>query len=170
MRSTAPPLRRVLRAVPGYRPWVLVAALLSFVSLASGIGLIATSAYLIDRSALVTSIETLALTILAVRVLALTRVVSRYFERYLGHLGTFRLLTRIRVWFFRGIEPGAPASLVTEQRGDHRIIGDVDTLQDMYLRVVGSTHRLQPWRWVWVPPSSVTSIPASASSCSATWC
>ena len=62
-------LRRVLRAVPGYRPWVLVAALLSFVSLASGIGLIATSAYLIDRSALVSSIETLALTILAVRVL-----------------------------------------------------------------------------------------------------
>ena len=112
-----------------------MAALLSFVSLASGIGLIATSAYLIDRSALVTSIETLALTILAVRVLALTRVVSRYFERYLGHLGTFRLLTRIRVWFFRGIEPGAPASLVTEQRGDllTRIIGDVDTLQDMYL-------------------------------------
>ena len=131
-------LRRVLRAVPGYRPWVLVAALLSFVSLASGIGLIATSAYLIDRSALVSSIETLALTILAVRVLALTRVVSRYFERYLGHLGTFRLLTRIRVWFFRGIEPGAPASLVTERRGDllTRIIGDVDTLQDMYLRVL----------------------------------
>ncbi len=131
-------LRRVLRAVPGYRPWVLVAALLAFVSLASGIGLIATSAYLIDRSATVTSIETLALTILAVRVLALTRVVSRYFERYLGHLGTFRLLTRIRVWFFRGIEPGAPASLVTERRGDllTRIIGDVDTLQDMYLRVL----------------------------------
>ncbi len=131
-------LRRVLRAVPGYGPWVLVAALLSFVSLASGIGLIATSAYLIDRSALVSSIETLALTILAVRVLALTRVVSRYFERYLGHLGTFRLLTRIRVWFFRGIEPGAPASLLTERRGDllTRIVGDVDTLQDMYLRVL----------------------------------
>ncbi len=140
MTAAAPgaPLRRVLRAVPGHRPLVLVAAVLSFVSLGSGIGLIATSAYLISRSALVDSTETLALTILAVRVLALTRVVSRYIERYVGHLGTFRILTRIRVWLFRGIEPGAPRSLVASRRGDvmGRIVADVETLQDLYLRVL----------------------------------
>ncbi|CAB5039481.1 unannotated protein [freshwater metagenome] len=68
----------------------------------------------------------------------MTRAVSRYAERYVGHLGTFRILTRIRIWFFRGIEPLAPAVLMQHQSGDllTRIIADIDTLQDLYLRVL----------------------------------
>ena len=132
------PIRRVLRGAGRYRGWVLAAALLSFVSLGAGIGLVAMSAYLISRSALVDSTETLALAILGVRAFAVLRVVARYAERYIGHLGTFRILTRLRVWFFRGILPGAPASMIDRRSGDvlSSVVADVDTLQDLYLRVL----------------------------------
>ena len=117
---------------------MVAAALLSFVSLGAGIGLVAMSAYLISRSALVDSTETLALAILGVRAFAVLRVVARYAERYIGHLGTFRILTRLRVWFFRGILPGAPASMIDRRSGDvlSSVVADVDTLQDLYLRVL----------------------------------
>ncbi len=130
--------RRVIRSVGGYRWWVAVTALLSFITLGAGIGLLAMSAFLISKSALVDTTITLALTILGVRVFAMTRAVSRYAERYVGHLGTFRILTRIRMWFFRGIEPLAPAVLMQHRSGDllTRILADIDTLQDLYLRVL----------------------------------
>ena len=132
------PIRRVLRGAGRYRAWVVAAAVLSFVSLGAGIGLVAMSAYLISRSALVDSTETLALAILGVRAFAVLRVVARYAERYIGHLGTFRILTRLRVWFFRGILPGAPASMIDRRSGDvlSSVVADVDTLQDLYLRVL----------------------------------
>ena len=130
--------RRVIRSVGGYRWWVAITALLSFITLGAGIGLLAMSAFLISKSALVDTTITLALTILGVRVFAMTRAVSRYAERYVGHLGTFRILTRIRMWFFRGIEPLAPAVLMQHRSGDllTRILADIDTLQDLYLRVL----------------------------------
>jgi thiol reductant ABC exporter CydC subunit len=135
---TGSAVSRVLRGAGAYRGWVLAAALLSFLSLGAGIGLVAMSAYLISRSALVESTATLALTIVGVRAFALTRVVSRYAERYVGHLGTFRILTRLRVWVFRGILPGAPASLLDRRSGEVLVgvVDDVDTLQDLYLRVL----------------------------------
>ena len=132
------PTRRILREIGGYRFWVLAAATMSFVTLISGVGLIAMAAYLLSRSVFIASTTTAALTILGVRVFALTRVVSRYCERYVGHLGTFRILTRIRVWTYRGLLPVSPASLQQRRAGDllTAIVDDVDTLQDLYLRVL----------------------------------
>ena len=94
--------------------------------------------YLISRSALVDTTATLTLAIVGVRFFAVVRAVGRYLERYVGHLGTFRMLTRTRVWFFAGIEPLAPAALDEERRGDvlTRIVDDVETLQDLPLRVL----------------------------------
>jgi len=116
---------------------VLGTALLALATVGSGIGLIAMAAYLISRSAEVDSTATLTLTIVGVRFFAVTRAVSRYLERYVGHLATFRVLTRVRSWFFRGIAPLAPAGLQNRRRGDllARILGDIDTLQDVTLRV-----------------------------------
>lgn len=120
------------------RWWVLAAALLSAITFVAGIGLISLAGNLISRSALVDTTATLTLAIVGVRFFAVTRAVGRYLERYVGHLGTFRILTRIRVWTFRGIEPSAPASLVDRRAGDvvTRIVDDVDTLQDLALRVL----------------------------------
>ena len=128
---------RLLGIIGQYRWWILATAGLAFIATGSGIGLISLAAYLISRSALVDTTAGLALTITGVRFFAVTRVVSRYLERYVGHIGTFRALTRIRVWFYRGIEPLAPAGLADHRRGDllTRISDDVDTLQDVSLRV-----------------------------------
>ncbi len=164
MTSATGSLGRVVRAVGGYRWWILAAALLSFVTLGSGIGLIALSAYLISRSALVDTTTTLALTIVGVRFFAVTRAVARYAERYVGHLGTFRILTRIRVWLFRGLEPVAPAGLMDRRGGDvlSGIVDDVDTMQDLYLRVVGPTPCRGAGRGTGAVRSWAPSAPCSA--------
>lgn len=137
--ATADRTTRRLAGLIGRLQWSVVgAALLSALTLAAGVGLVSTSGYLISKSALVQSTATLALTIVAVRFFAVVRAVGRYFERYVGHLVTFRMLTRVRVWFYRSVEPLAPAALVDERSGDvlTRIVSDVETLQDLPLGVV----------------------------------
>ncbi len=137
-RAEDPVLRRLAALMGRERWWIAAAAALSVVTLGAGIGLISLSGYLISRSALVDSTVTLTLVIVGVRFFAVLRAVGRYFERYVGHLATFRMLTRLRVWFFLGIEPRAPATLLDERPGDvlTRIVDDVETLQDLPLRVI----------------------------------
>lgn len=128
---------RLLRVIGPERRWVALAAVAASLTLVAGVGLAAASANLISRAALVGSTTALALAITTVRLCAVVRAAGRYVERYVGHLGTFRILTRIRVWCFRQLEPLAPAGLVDRRRGDllARVVGDVDSLQDFYLRV-----------------------------------
>lgn len=133
-----PVLRRMIGVFGRLRWWVVLAGLLSALTLGAGIGLMSMAGYLISRSAIVDATEGLTLAIVGVRFFAITRAVARYLERYVGHLGTFRMLTRARVWFFAGIEPLAPAALAEERSGDllTRIVDDVETLQDLPLRVM----------------------------------
>ena len=72
------------------------------------------------------------------RLFALTRAAFRYGERYVTHLATFRILTSLRVWFYRAIEPLAPARLMHVHSGDllARIGADIETLENFYVRVV----------------------------------
>lgn len=132
------PLARVLEIFGAGNIWIVLAAWLGAITLSAGIGLISMAGHLLSRSAIIESTAVLGLSIVGVRFFAVTRAVGRYLERYVGHLGTFRILTRVRVWFFERIEPGAPAVLATRRRGDvlTRIIDDVATLQDFALRVV----------------------------------
>ncbi len=138
MTAGASPVLRVLAVFGRLRWWVLAAALLGAVTAGAGVGLMAFAGELISRSALVESTATLTLGIVAVRFFAVSRAVARYLERYVGHLGTFRILTRVRVWFYRGIEPLAPAALNGHRSGDllGAIVDDVETLQDLPLRVL----------------------------------
>lgn len=128
---------RLLRLLGPERRWVALTVAAAALTLVAGAGLAAASANLVSRAALVDSTTTLALAITAVRLCAVLRATSRYVERYVGHLGTFRVLTRLRVWCFRRLEPLAPAALVDRRRGDllARVVGDVDSLEDFYLRV-----------------------------------
>lgn len=74
----------------------------------------------------------------AVRALALARAGGRYAERYVNHDTTLRILSTIRVWVFRRLEPLAPARLQEHRSGDllGRVRADVDTLDDFYVRGV----------------------------------
>lgn len=115
-----------------------LAILTGFATIASSVGLLATSAYIIAFAALRPSIAELQVAIVAVRFFGLARGAFRYVERLLSHNVAFRLIARLRVWFFRRLEPLAPARLIQYRSGDllRRIVGDVDTLELFFIRVI----------------------------------
>jgi len=115
-----------------------LAALLGFATVGSGIGLMATSAYIVAKAALQPSIADLQVAIVGVRFFGIARGVFRYLERLVSHDVNFRLLARLRVWFYKSLEPLAPARLMHYRSGDmlSRIVADIDTLEPVYVRVV----------------------------------
>jgi len=72
-----------------------------------------------------------------IRAFAIARTVGRYLERIVNHDATLRLLSRLRVWTYRRIEPLAPAVLARYRRGDvlTRLVADVDRLDNAWLRI-----------------------------------
>ena len=100
--------------------------------------LMGTSAWLISEATLHPSIAVISVAIVGVQFFGISRAVFRYFERLVSHNVTFRLLSRLRVWFYEKLEPLAPARLMEYRAGDllARIISDVGTLENFYVRVV----------------------------------
>jgi len=129
---------RLLSLARPHLHWIALGALLGFLAIGANVALMAMSAYLISKAALVSNVAEVALAITAVRVLAIARAAFRYLERYVTHRATFRILTDLRVWFYRSVEPLAPARLAGHRSGDllARIVSDVGTLEDFYVRVL----------------------------------
>jgi ATP-binding cassette, subfamily C, bacterial CydC len=129
-------MRRLLALARPVRWWIVLAALSSFAALAANVALMTAAPYLISRSALVTEFATVALAVTAVRLFAIARAALRYVERYSVHLAAFRVLTHLRVLFYRAIEPLAPAGLDSDRSGDlmARAVADIDTLDAFYVR------------------------------------
>jgi ATP-binding cassette subfamily C protein CydC len=117
---------------------MVMAGLFGCLTIASNIGLMAASAYLISRAALHPSIMELSVAIVGVRFFGISRAVFRYLERYVSHDATFRLLGTVRVWFYTKLEGLAPARLLEWRSGElfSAIVGDVETLKEFYLRVL----------------------------------
>ncbi|HVU13262.1 MAG TPA: ABC transporter transmembrane domain-containing protein, partial [Phototrophicaceae bacterium] len=122
--------------VPVWRGMAL-ATLLGVLTIASSIGLMMTSAWLISKSALAPSVADLGVAIVAVRFFGIARGVFRYLERLVSHDTTFRLLASLRVRFYQAIEPLVPARL-TLRSGDllSRVVDDIESLQNVYLRAI----------------------------------
>jgi len=132
---------RLLKFLNGSWNWVALSVLLSTLTIGSSIALIGTSAWLISTAALHPSIADLGVSVVGVRFFGITRGIFRYLERLVSHNVTFRLLARLRVWFYEKLEPLAPARLMEYKSGDllARVIGDVDTLENFYVRVISPT-------------------------------
>jgi ATP-binding cassette, subfamily C, bacterial CydCD len=130
--------RRLLAFLNGSWNLVALSILLGVVTIGANIALMGTSAYLISAAALHPSIADLQVAIIGVRFFGIARGVFRYLERLASHTVTFRLLSRLRVWFYSALEPLAPARLMTYRSGDllSRIVVDVNTLENFYVRVV----------------------------------
>ena len=137
-RSTLHDLRRLLSFLAPYWPWVALSVLLGFLTVGSSIGLMATSAWIIATAALHPSIAVLQVAIVGVRFFGIARGVFRYLERLASHQVTFRVLARLRVWFYAALEPLAPARLMQYRSGDllSRIVADIGTLENFYIRAV----------------------------------
>jgi thiol reductant ABC exporter CydC subunit len=130
------PLRRVLALAKPTRGWIVLAAAASFGALAANIALMASAPYLLSKATLVTGFAALALAVTAVRAFALTRAALRYADRYLSHLVAFRVLTQLRVWLFRSLEPLSPAALDAYREGDllTRAVSDIEQLDGLFVR------------------------------------
>jgi ATP-binding cassette, subfamily C, bacterial CydCD len=117
---------------------LVLATLLGAGSIAAAIGLIATSAWLISRSSQRPPESAVAVAIVGVQFFALSRGLCRYFERLVGHDAAFRVLSNLRVSLYERLERLAPLGLPAFRSGEllARLVQDVDSLQDLLLRVV----------------------------------
>jgi len=110
----------------------------AFFTIFCNVALLTSSAWLIAKAGLHPALVALSLAIVGVRFFGISRAVSRYIERYISHYMAFQGLYGLRVWFYKQIEPLAPAVLQHYGSGDllNRIISDIETLQFYYLRVL----------------------------------
>ncbi len=105
----------------------------------AAVGLLTASGYLISRAAQRPEILSLTVAIVSVRFFGISRALLRYGERLSSHDLAFRALTDLRGRFFEWLIPLVPAGLDGSRRADlmSRFVGDVDRLQDLYLRAYG---------------------------------
>ncbi len=130
--------RPLIALVADERGWMALAVLLGFATIGSGIGLMMTSSYLIARAALQPSIADVRVPITGVRFFGIARGVFRYLERLVTHDATFRILARLREWFFRAAVARAPELATRWRSGDalNRVVSDVETLENAFARLV----------------------------------
>ncbi|WP_217545991.1 thiol reductant ABC exporter subunit CydD [Streptomyces sp. GbtcB6] len=129
-------LGRVRAASGRWRGRLVFALLLGALALGSAVGLMATSGWLISRASEQPPVLYLMVAVTATRAFGIGRAVFRYGERLVSHDAVLRMLADTRVAVYRRLERLAPAGLRTTRRGDllSRLVADVDTLQDYWLR------------------------------------
>ncbi len=134
----AAPLRRTIALAAPATGRLALTVLLGAGAIAADVGLIATAAWLISRAAQHPNESELAVAIVGVQFFGLSRGLLRYGERLVGHDTAFRLLADLRVAVYTRLERLAPAGLWWFRRGDllARTVQDVDSLQDLVVRVV----------------------------------
>lgn len=133
----------LVRLLGHRRWWLLGGLLLIMLSVAAGVALLALSGWFITASALAGLGLIVTLDIFTpgagIRAAAVTRTVSRYLERLVTHEATFRLLADLRLRLFDRLLELDEAQLRALQRGDtlNRLTADVDTLDHLFLGVIG---------------------------------
>ena len=129
---------RLLKFLKGNWHRVALSVFLSSITILASVALMGTSAWLISTAAIAVSVADLGVSTVGTRFFGITRAIFRYLERLVSHDVTFRLLAKLRLWFYEKLEPLAPARLMNFRAGDllARIIGDVETLENFYVRVV----------------------------------
>lgn len=130
-------LKQVVKLTLMEKKDILLSVIFGFLTGIAAIGLFGSSGYLISKAALAPPLYALILLTASVKLLGFTRALSRYGERYFSHRATFTMLSNLRVSFYEKLEPLAPGIFQKYQSGDllARIVGDVETLQNFFLRV-----------------------------------
>jgi ATP-binding cassette subfamily C protein CydCD len=141
----------------GFRGRFAAAAGLGVLALVSAVGLMATSGWLISRAAQQPPVLYLMVAVTATRAFGIGRAVFRYGERLMGHDAVFRALAEVRVRVYARLERLAPAGLGLTGRGDllSRLVADVDSVQDHYLR--------------WLLPAVTAGVTATAAAAFTGW-
>jgi len=124
-----------LRVYPGR---LLASIAAGVASIASSIGLLTVSAYLISSAALHPPLLDLTLAIVGVRFFGIARAVFRYLERLVSHDLSLHLLADLRSRIARAIHRLGPAGVASFRAGDlvGRVLEDVDEIQHVFVRVI----------------------------------
>lgn len=120
------------------RPFIFT-LLLSLMTAGCSCALIFTSGYLISKSALKPeNILMVYIPIVLVRAFGIGKAVFRYVERYVGHDFVLKILAKMRLYFYRILEPQALLIRSRYQTGDilSTLAEDIEHLQDFYLRTL----------------------------------
>ncbi|MFC0273095.1 thiol reductant ABC exporter subunit CydC [Metabacillus herbersteinensis] len=127
----------VLKLMMNEKKDVFYSILFGFLAGISAVGLFASSGYIISKAALATPLYALTVLIALLKLIGFARALSRYAERYFSHRATFTILSNLRVSFYEKLEPLAPRIYTKYRSGDllARIVGDVESLQNFFLRV-----------------------------------
>ncbi|EGQ7793441.1 cysteine/glutathione ABC transporter ATP-binding protein/permease CydC [Vibrio parahaemolyticus] len=117
--------------------------LLAFLTLAASVGLLTLSGWFISAAAvagLTVARETFNYMLpgAGVRGAAMARTAGRWGERVVSHNATFKLLTDLRIFFFKKLAPLIPGRVSTMRDADllNRLVADVDAMDHVYLRLV----------------------------------
>ena len=128
------PILRIILLWRAQRASLAAGVIVALASLAAGIALMASAGHYIAAATL-----GIALAVpVALEVLGVARVVLRYLERLVTHDATFRALTALRLWFFRGLAHSAAAGLGYRRAGDilARLVNDIEALDGIFLRIM----------------------------------
>lgn len=134
-------LRWWLTLARPYLGWFALGIVLSVITVAANMALLAVSGWFLASMAmagLAAEGFNYFTPAAMIRGLAIARTGGRYLERLVSHSATLRLLTGLRVWFYRQVEPLSPLQLQELRSGDllARIRADIDTLDSVYLRLI----------------------------------
>ena len=130
-------LKEVIRLVVLEKKDIVLSVIFGFFAGISAVGLFASSGYLISKAALMPPLYALTVLIAFLKLFGFARALGRYAERYFSHRATFTILSNLRLSFYKKLEPHAPRIFQKYRSGDllSRIVGDVESLQNFFLRV-----------------------------------
>ncbi|WP_127160587.1 thiol reductant ABC exporter subunit CydD [Veillonella sp. VA137] len=121
-----------------HRVLLVGSAMLAMGTVLMNIGLLTTSTWLITKASEHPILVVLSLAIVGVRFFGIGRAICRYGERYVSHSMAFQGLYKLRIAFFKRLEPLVPRLFQSMKMGDllGRIMADIETLQFFYLRTL----------------------------------
>src|SRR3984957_19945100 len=125
------------RRTPSDGTRLVLAAALGALAAACSVGLLATAAWLISRSALRPQVLFLVTPAAVVQAFGFGRGVFRYAERLAGHDAALNLLAARRVRSYDALARLAPTGIADFGSGIliARLVADIDSLADQWLRV-----------------------------------
>jgi thiol reductant ABC exporter CydD subunit len=132
------PWARARTLVRGLDARLLAGSALGALALFAGLGLTATSGWLIAEASRQPPILTLTVAVVGVRAFGLLRAGLRYAERLATHDASFRIAGQLRVRLWHALVKIGPAraSALRHGEGQRRLVADVDTVRDLLPRVL----------------------------------
>lgn len=126
---------RLLQFLKPFVGEVLLSITLGVATIAAGVGLLGTSAYLISSAALHPSIAELQVAIVGVRFFGITRAGFRYAERLVSHSVNLRMVSSLRSWFFQQLGRNEK-TIDTNKSGSllDRVLLNLEILENFFVR------------------------------------